>query len=84
MVAHRLSKVVIAILALAAVAAASTIPASTRVTVRLTSEISSGRAQTGQGFEGTVASDVVVNSKTVAKAGAAVRGKVTHLKPSGR
>ena len=84
MVAHRLSKVVIAILALAAVAAASTIPASTRVTVRLTSEISSGRAQTGQGFEGTVARDVVVNSKTVVKAGAPVRGKVTHVKPSGR
>jgi hypothetical protein len=84
MVPRGVLKIVIAMVALAAVAAASTIPAGTHVTVRLTSGISSRTAQAGQSFEGTLATDVVVNGKTVAQAGAPVRGKVTHVKPSGR
>jgi hypothetical protein len=84
MVSRRLLKVVIALAALAVVAGASTIPAGTPVTVRLTSEISSGTAQVGQAFQGTLAKDVVVNGKTSAKAGTPVKGKVTHVKPSGR
>jgi hypothetical protein len=77
-------KLVIAIVALAALAAASTLPAGTPVTVRLTSEISSAKAQTGQRVEGALARNVIVNGKTVARAGAPVRITVTHVKSSGR
>jgi len=84
MVPRGVLKIVIALAVLAVVAGGSTIPAGTPVTVRLTSEISSGTAQAGQAFEGTLAKDVVVNGKTVAKAGAPVKGKVTFVKPSGR
>jgi hypothetical protein len=84
MVTRKGLKLGILLLALAAVASASGIPAGTPVTIRLGSEISSGTAQAGQVFEGTLARDVVVNGKTVAKAGAPVKGKVTHVKPSGR
>lgn len=63
---------------------AQTIPAGTRVEVRVGSTISSGTAQAGQSFDGTVARDVVANGKTVAKAGDAVRGTVTSAKSSGR
>jgi hypothetical protein len=71
-------------LALTAMAGASAIPPGTPVTVRLTSQISSGTARAGQAFECTLAKNVVVDGKTVAKAGAPVKGKVTHVKPSGR
>jgi hypothetical protein len=84
MVPRKLLQLVMALLALAVVAGASTIPAGTPVTVRLTSEISSGTAQAGETFEGTLARNVVVHGKTVARAGALVKGKVTHVKPSGR
>ena len=63
---------------------AQSIPAGTRVEVRLGSTISSASAQSGQSFEGTVARDVVVGGKTVAKAGDPVRGTVTSAKSSGR
>src|SRR5215467_10330890 len=67
-----------------AVNAAAQIPAGTGVKVRLGSTISSGSAQAGQAFVGTLASDVVVGGKTVAKAGNPVKGKVTSAKSSGR
>jgi hypothetical protein len=84
MVPHRVSNIVIAIVALATVAAASTIPAGTPVTVRLTSAITSETAQAGQPFEASVARDVVAQGKTIVRAGAPVKGKVTHAKSSGR
>jgi hypothetical protein len=68
----------------AAFAIAQTIPAGTRVTIRTGSEISSGTAQAGQTFEGSLARNLVVNGKTVAPAGSTVRGKVTLAKSSGR
>jgi hypothetical protein len=63
---------------------AATIPAGTRVTVRSGSSLSSGTAQSGQTWEGTLAKDVVVNGQTVAHAGDRVAGKVTNAKSSGR
>lgn len=66
-----------------ATVSAATIPAGTRVTVRLGSSISSETAHSGDSFEGTVAQDVVVNGTTI-KAGAPVKGKVTYAKASGR
>jgi hypothetical protein len=69
---------------LALVAATQTIPAGTALTVRVGSEISSGTAKVGDRFEGTLARNLVVNGKTLARAGAPVRGKVTSAKSSGR
>src|SRR5438477_12932944 len=63
---------------------AATIPAGTRVTVRMGQSLSSESAQPGQSFDATLANDVVVDGNTVAKAGAPVKGKVTSVKSSGR
>ncbi len=63
---------------------AQTIPAGTPISVRLGSTISSGTAQAGQGFDGTLAKDVVVNGATIAKRGDAVKGTITSAKSSGR
>ena len=73
---------VLALLALGAVA--QTIPAGTRLTVRMGSEISSGTAKAGDRFDATLAGPLVVNGKTIARTGAPVRGKVTSAKSSGR
>ena len=73
---------VLTLMALAA--AAQTIPAGTRLTVRVGSEISSGTAKAGDRFDATLARPLVVNGKTPARTGATVRGKVTSAKSSGR
>ncbi len=72
------------LLLLALAAAAQTIPSGTRLTVRLGSRISSGTAQSGQTFDAALARDLVVNGKTLARAGAPARGRVTYAKSSGR
>jgi hypothetical protein len=72
------------ILLLLSVAAAETIPSGTKITVRLGSEVSSGTAEAGQSFNATLARNLVVKGKTLAKQGARVRGKVTLAKSSGR
>jgi hypothetical protein len=63
---------------------AETIPAGTPITVRLGSQINSGKAHTGDRFDANLAHDLVVNGKTWAKAGAPAKGKVSYVKPSGR
>jgi hypothetical protein len=65
-------------------ATAATIPAGTAVKVRLGHAISSATAHTGDSFDGTLAGDVVVGGKTIAKSGAPVKGTVTYAKASGR
>jgi hypothetical protein len=77
-------KATFVLMLLAALAAAQTIPSGTRITVRMGSSVSSASAAAGQKFDGTLASNLVVNGKTVARAGAPVRGKVTYAKSSGR
>jgi hypothetical protein len=72
------------LLLMAAVAAAQTIPAGTRVTVRMGSGINSSTARSGEKFDATLARDLVVNGKTLATTGMPVHGKVTHAKSSGR
>ena len=71
-------------LLLAVAAAAATIPSGTKLTVRIGSQINSGTATAGQAFDANLTNDLVVDGKTLAKAGAPVRGKVTYVKPSGR
>ncbi|HYL17024.1 MAG TPA: hypothetical protein VEV41_28590 [Terriglobales bacterium] len=72
------------LLLLAIVAAAQTIPPGTKITIRTSSAISSATAKPGEAFEGTLARDLVIGGKTIAKAGAPVKGKVTLAKSSGR
>ena len=79
-----LSPFLIVMLLVAAAMTAETIPSGKRITVRVGSELSSGKASVGQGFEGTLTHDLVVDGKTVAKAGSTAHGKVTYVKPSGR
>jgi len=81
----RTLKMTAVVLALALVAAAAeTIPAGTRMTVRTSSQINSGTAHVGDRFDANLTSDLTVNGKTLAKTGAPVKGKVTYVKPSGR
>jgi len=81
---RRLTTVLLAILMGALAARATEIPAGTKITVRTTGEISSGRAETGQVLEGTLAKSLVVGGTTIAKTGAPVQLKVTNAKSSGR
>jgi hypothetical protein len=77
-------KTLTAILTLGLLAAANTIPAGTKLTVRIDSQISSRSARTGEQFHASLARDLVVRGKTIAKTGAPVSGRVTYAKPSGR
>jgi len=72
------------LLLLAVTGVAYSIPAGTKVTVRLDSQISSRTARTGQTFYATLVRNLVIDGKTVASAGSPVRVKVTHAKSSGR
>jgi len=65
-------------------ASASTIPAGSHVTVRLGKSLSSATAAAGESWQGTLTSDIVVDGKSVAKAGAPVAGKITYVNRSGR
>lgn len=61
-----------------------TIPAGTALEVRLTNAISSGTAEAGASFEGTLASPLSVNGVEVAAIGSDVTGRVTNAVSSGR
>ena len=69
---------------LGAMAAAQNIPAGAKITVRTGSEITSATAKVGETWNGTLAQDVMVGGKAVARKGDAVSGKVTLAKSSGR
>lgn len=75
---------VILIALLAVSAAAQVIPSGTRISVRTGSELNSGKASVGQSWQGALSQPLVVNGKTIAKAGSTVHGKVTVAKSSGR
>jgi hypothetical protein len=80
----RFGKTMVFLLALGISALAQTVPAGTRITVRTDSQISSASAHAGQLFHVNLVKDLVVNGKTIAKAGALAKGKVTYAKSSGR
>jgi hypothetical protein len=60
------------------------VPEGTPITVTLTKELTTSLVQPGDGWGGTVTEDVVVDGKTVWKAGTEVRGVVTQSLPAGR
>ena len=70
--------------AMLAISAAAQLPSGTAVPVRINSSLSSGSAHSGEKWDGVVAHDVVVNGKTVVKAGTTAAGVVSSVKPSGR
>src|SRR6201987_6002771 len=77
-------KITASIALLAVLALAQTIPAGTHISIRTGQEFSSGTAKAGDGFDATLPRALVVGGKTLAKAGAPARGKVTLAKSSGR
>src|SRR5258706_13425971 len=74
----------VVLLALVSTMSAATIPAGTPVSVRIGTSLNSGANHTGDTWEGTLAKDVVVGGRTIAKRGDPVKGKVTLAKSSGR
>lgn len=63
---------------------AGAIPSGTQVSVRVGQTISSEKARSGDTWDGTLASDIVVDGKTVARRGDAVSGKIVTADASGR
>jgi hypothetical protein len=61
-----------------------TLPAGTQVTVRLETPVSSAASQSGEIFDAVLDEPLVVEGQPVAPRGAAVRGKVTIARHSGR
>jgi hypothetical protein len=61
-----------------------TIPAGTRVTVRLAQTLSSKTANEGDTFDATVTSPIVVNGKTLVPTGSTASGTVTASNSRGR
>ena len=74
----------VVLLALISTMSAATIPAGTPVSVRISTSLNSGTNHTGDTWDGTLANDIVVGGRTIAKRGDPVRGKVTLAKSSGR
>jgi len=61
-----------------------TVPAGTPVSIRLQNAISSASNRPGDEFAAVLDEPIVVNGKTVAARGAAVRGRVVAARSSGR
>lgn len=74
----------LAVFMLATFDLAAAIPAGKIIRVRLGQTISSASAQSGQKWDGTLASDVLVDGKLAARRGAHVNGVVADAKSSGR
>ena len=81
---NNFGKCLFALLTLGMLAAAQAVPAGTRITVRTDSQINSASAHVGQSFHANLVRDLVVSGKTIAKAGAPAKGKVSYAKSSGR
>ena len=60
------------------------VPAGTAVTVRLQTPVSSANSQTGETFDAVLDEPLIVGGRTLVPRGAAVRGKVTLARHSGR
>lgn len=60
------------------------VPAGTALPIRLMDAIDTGQTAAGSGFEGTLASALVVSGEEVAPIGSTVTGKVTNVVSSGR
>ncbi len=61
-----------------------TIPAGTHISVTTSQELSSKTSQSGESFTATLASPIVVDGRTLARAGSEARGTVVAAKSQGR
>jgi len=61
-----------------------TVPAGTRLTVRLGESLGSTISQVGQSFSAKLDQDVVVDGQTVVAAGTPVSGKIVSARPAGQ
>jgi len=75
---------VMLLLALAVVASAASVPAGTHVSVRINGELNSGVNHAGDSWDGVLQRSIIVGGQTIAERGAAVRGRVSSAKDSGR
>src|SRR5207249_9427669 len=66
------------------IAAAQTIPAGTRIHVRLDQAVDTVRSRAGENFTATLEAPITVGDKTVVPKGTAFRGHVTTSSASGR
>src|SRR5207253_10125778 len=82
--AKRFLVLALAVATLSALSLAANIPKGTRVSVRSVGRMDSGAARAGQGWDGSLAKDVVVNGTTYAHAGDPVHGVISVAKDSGR
>lgn len=60
----------------------ASIPAGTKIPVRLKAALNSGTAKTGQSWEGVVEHDTMAGTRTI-KAGTPVKGTITEAKSAG-
>jgi hypothetical protein len=81
---RKLSILGVLVLLAASAAIAEKFPNGTRATVRVGQTLSSGSARQGQIWEGSLAREITVHGKVVARTGDHVKGKVTYVKSSGR
>src|SRR6185437_2004474 len=61
-----------------------TVPAGTQLSIRLTDEVSSEKAQVGDTFHGSISSPVTIDERTVIPTTADVEGRVVEVKSAGR
>jgi hypothetical protein len=64
--------------------AAGEMPSGKHIRVRLGQTISSAKARSGQTWDGTLASDLSVDGRVIARRGAPVEGRVAEADSSGR
>jgi hypothetical protein len=62
----------------------TTLPDGTELSIRLLQPLASNKSKTGQAFEATVDSDIVINKRTVIARGSSVKGVVVEAEGSGR
>lgn len=61
-----------------------TVPAGTQLSIRLTDEVSSEKAQVGDVFHGSISAPVTIDEQTVIPTTADVEGRVVEVKSAGR
>ena len=61
-----------------------TIPAGTQLSIRLSDEVNSEKAQTGDVFHGSVSAPITIDDQTVIPTSADVEGRVVEVKSAGR
>ena len=81
---HRSIVFLVSLLLVSGAAFGQALPKGTRLLVRLDATVSSATAQVGDSVPASLARDLVVGGRVLARRGQPLRGKVTYARPSGR